>query len=688
MSNFRSFADSFYKNFSSLSKDDLFTVSLDRDQVFEAYLSSFPEGTNPLVKERSYHDCSCCRHFIRQIGHVVSIKNGVKRSVWDIEGLEYPYNIVAEAIADLVYSAPINSHFFINERKVGLREDKQLLSDGTIRVNPHFYADIPNKFYTKDVDAKKGFANTSRNVLQRSFDEFKSEAFDDVLDLIQQNILYRGAEFKKSVEDFYSLFKKYSKPTNGDKSLLSWELSVDPISRFRNTAIGTLIQDISSGIDLEKAVKSFESKVAPANYKRPRALVTEKMIKDAISKIEKMGIRSSLDRRFAKISDISPVDVLFVDNSAAPLMKDPLMDSLLAEAKRPSIKEDNATDISIEDFMEVVKRSTSLEAFVSNSHVGNLFSLTAPQDIDSKNIFQWDNGFAWSYNGEMADSDIRSKVAAAGGRVDGVFRFSHSWNHRKRNASLMDLHVFLPKSSIGPRHGDKPADKYGNKERVGWNFRKHSRTGGVQDVDYTDPAPAGYVPVENITFPDLSRLDDGDYVCKIHNWQERSPNEGGFKAEIECGGQVYEYEYDKYLRHKEWVTVAVATLKNGEWSVKHEITPESSSKSVWGINTQSFVKVKTLLNSPNHWHGSNIGNKHWFFVLDNCVNPDKARGIYNEFLSPEFSDYRKVFELLGQKTKCEKSDEQLSGVGFSSTKRDSILIKAYGEQNRLWRVKF
>ena len=35
-----------------------------------------------------------------------------------------------------------------------------------------------------------------------------------------------------------------------------------------------------------------------------------------------------------------------------------------------------------------------------------------------------------------------------GGRIDGVLRFSHSWNYEgMRNGSLMDLHVFMPGSN-------------------------------------------------------------------------------------------------------------------------------------------------------------------------------------------------------------------------------------------------
>lgn len=328
-----------------------------------------------------------------------------------------------------------------------------------------------------------------------------------------------------------------------------------------------------------------------------------------------------------------------------------------------------------------------MQVLVKNAHQNNLVSLTAPVHDDAGKLFKWDNPFAWSYNGNITDSSIRKAVQGRGGRVDGAFRFSHSWNYDKRNCSLMDLHVFMPGSGITT--GTKPNDIYGTPMRVGWNNRKHTASGGVQDVDYTEAAPEGFVPVENITFPDVTRMPEGDYICKIHNWRLRQPTKGGFRAEIEFAGQVFEYEYDKPLGNKEWVDVATVTLKDGVFTIQHHLPCSTSSKEVWGINTEQFVRVTTLMFSPNFWDGQEIGNKHWFFLLEGCKNPEPARGIYNEFLTPELEKHRKVFEVLGDKTKCQPADDQLSGVGFSSTRGDEVIVQVTGyKMRKTYKVQF
>ncbi len=210
----------------------------------------------------------------------------------------------------------------------------------------------------------------------------------------------------------------------------------------------------------------------------------------------------------------------------------------------------------------------------------------------------------------------------------------------------------------------------------------------MQDVDYVEAAPVGYVPVENITFPDLSRMPDGPYVCKIHNWSHRPPTEGGFRAEIEFGGQLFTYEHTKPMKNKEWVSVATVTKKDGAFTIEHHMPVGIASREAWGLKTEQFIKVNAVTLSPNYWGENAIGNKHTFFVLDGAKNNEPTRGIYNEFLHPRLEQHRKVFELIGDKTKCQPTDGQIAGLGFSSTKKDSVLVKVtQGKRQRLLNIQ-
>jgi hypothetical protein len=120
------------------------------------------------------------------------------------------------------------------------------------------------------------------------------------------------------------------------------------------------------------------------------------------------------------------------------------------------------------------------------------------------------------------------------------------------------------------------------------------------------------------------------------------------------------------------------------------ITGQGISKQIWNVTTEQFVQVRTVLNSPNHWDGNAVGNKHLFFILDGCRTDEPVRGIYNEFLRSDLEEHRKVFEVLGNKTKCDiAGTDQLSGLGFSSTKRESVQFRVTtSTSTQIYEVQF
>jgi len=92
---FSVFAKAVHSKFIELSKGELYTTNAG-DGLFDKYLSFYPEGTNPIFRERTTYDCQCCKHFIRRLGKVVSIKDGKVITIWQDLDLPYPFNKVAE----------------------------------------------------------------------------------------------------------------------------------------------------------------------------------------------------------------------------------------------------------------------------------------------------------------------------------------------------------------------------------------------------------------------------------------------------------------------------------------------------------------------------------------------------------------------------------------------------------------
>ena len=701
---FTEFKKVFQKNFADMVKDAdaLFEVAIDKDEFWNLYLDSFPEGTNMMFRKRREYDCSCCRHFIKTIGNAVVVKDNKIRTMWGFTTGDTTFQPVVDALDTYLKSRAVTNLYVTKDKFIGVEFNYEHSTNTPVPIRwEHFNLLLPDKFVDKSkrsVGDIQGSFRDIRNVFARSLTEITEDAIQTVLELINSNTLYRGAEWKEILVRFLQYKRAYDKLPEEERENFSWENAKsagNSIGKIRNHSIGTLLVDISNGEDLDTAVKKYEKIVAPANYKRPKAIFTKKMLEDAKQTIASLGYMESLGRRFATLEDITINNILFSNRDAAKRMSGgtDVFDEMMSEVSTPAKKFSRVEEIPIEKFItDVLPSARSVEVYLENKHAPNMVSLIAPKNPNAPTMFKWDNGFSWAYSGNITDSDITRRVQEAGGRTDGALRFSHSWNYKgMRNASLMDLHVFLPGSSQphNIKNGKEIHDFYGNDQRVGWNHRRHYRTGGIQDVDYTAPAPIGYIPVENTTFPSMEKLPEGVYTFKIHNWRFRSPTTGGFKAELAFGGEVYQFVHEKPLENKEWITVAKLELRHGEWKILEMMECDSRPIEMWNLKTNQFVPVSVIMYSPNYWDEQDgIGNKHYMFMLKDCVNPESPNGFYNEFLKNELTQHKRVFEALGGKMAVESVDDQLSGLGFSSTKRADLVVKVKGQTERVMRIKF
>ena len=101
------------------------------------------------------------------------------------------------------------------------------------------------------------------------------------------------------------------------------------------------------------------------------------------------------------------------------------------------------------------------------------------------------------------------------------------------------------------------------------------------------------------------------------------------------------------------------------------------------MTTNQFHPVSVVTYSPNYWDDLGVGNRHYFFMLAGCVNPEQPNGFFNEYLGEDLMEQKRVFAALGSKMRVEQSDAQLSGMGFNSTTRASLTIKVDGKAMRI-----
>lgn len=680
MDNFVKFKLELQKHFDEMQKEatHLFEVNVDKDELWNTYLDSFPLGTSNIFRERREHDCSCCRQFIKNIGNAVVIKDNQIHTIWELNLGDTTYQPVCDALDAFVKSHTVVDIYTTSFPKIGTDHNFEEI-DGKSHRWDHFFLELPRKFVNtsnKSNEELKGQFRDTRNVFKRSLDEITMEALNTILELINSNTLYKGEEWKAALTEFKKYKKEYEKlASDVEKELYAWEKSVSVgmvIGRIRNHSIGTLLINVSEGMDLDTAVKKYEQIVAPTNYKRSKPIYTKAMLEKAQKQIVELGYMDSLSRRYATLDDITVNDILFSNKDSAKRISG--ANDIFGELAK-NVKDGNAKkfskveEVTIDNFInDILPTAKDVELYLENKHLSNLVSLIAPQNIDSKSMFKWGNNFSWAYSGNLTDSNMRDRVKAAGGNVTGDLRFSLQWNESGEDDCDLDAHCKTPCTEIYYSH------------------KVDRNTKGELDVDIIHPGRN--IAVENIAWVDRNTMKNGKYLFFVRQFSGSVKN--GFRAEIEFDGQIYSFDYPHSMRSGEDVNVAEVTYEDGKFTIKELLPSNVSSKEVWNIKTNDFVPVSVICYSPNYWENvkNKTGHRHVFFMLKNCINDENPSGMFNEFLVQDLYEHRKVMEALSSKMRVEDSDDQLSGVGFATDKRAEVIVKVIGNVERVLKIKF
>ncbi len=704
--NFKQFNDKIKQQFESMQQYKLFRLELTGQELWDAYIVGFKKEQNPIFRDpnSSEHNCNNDKNFIRRYGNIVAITPNLEViSMFNIDVKDTRYEDTVNNIQKLIVKSKIKDVFFEtfdelnslpyektnkNLVKFQLGMEKTLkkytneeaekygvVNTKDIYTFYHFHTFLDKSYVDmtgKSIESIMGTYRDAKNVFQRAMEEISLDTLVLVKDLINQGSLLDGTTHLFKIEQFIPLKKQFDELTKKNKDTWCWLNSYKlPIAKFRNELIGTLCVELTEGVEINKACETWNKRVDPANYMKAKAPITKKQVEEAKKFVEENGYEESFNRRFATIDDIKVSEILHSNVGDGKIKSVSVFDSVKSTSTRHKRSEfDKVEEISIEKFMkDILPGCTSIEAFLTNQQEGNFVSLTTANNPDSKPIFKWNNNYSWTFNGNLAGkSQIKEEVKSKGGKVDGVLRFSMMWADGNGDNSDLDLHCIEP-----------------NGHEIFFRDKTSIYSGGNLDIDITQPN--GKLAVENITFPSLSKMKDGVYKLFIQQYSAR--NSKGFKAEIEFNGELYSYSYDKAVSGN--VQIAEVTLKNGVFSIVHKLPATDGvgvSKEIYGLETNQFHKVNLVCLSPNHWEGNNVGNKHYFFMLEGCKTNQSIRGFHNENLISDLLIHRKVLEVLGNQCMIEPTNKQLSGLGFNSTVKDELILKLSGSHKRVVKIRF
>jgi hypothetical protein len=414
-------------------------------------------------------------------------------------------------------------------------------------------------------------------------------------------------------------------------------------------------------------VASFENIVSGTNYMRTTALVTPRMIQEAQKKLEELGMTGALSRRRLDTRDVTADRAIFSYRPTTKATKDVFAELKAgADAKADRNVFDKAVEIPIDKFLsDVVPTAQSVEILFDHDMLGKLVTLTGPQDPEAPNMMIWDNSFAWSYTGGVAEA-IKERVKLAGGKVDGWMRISLAWN----NYDDLDLSLYDLKGQI-----------------VDY-IHKHSTAMSARlDVDANGGHGTTRKPVENI---DVSRkLTAGKYSINVKQYTAREQEDIGYTLEIETQGIVKRYTSNRVMRTGAIDRFTIDVDASG--NVKFDGLFGNGNKEVvtkWGMVTGNWQTVNCITLSPNYWSDRPQRLKQYMFLLAGCVSDETTAPFINEFLCQDLVANRKVMEALS--SRCEvlpAEGAELSGVGFSASVPAEFYVRVKGATTRILKVK-
>jgi len=685
----------------------LFRSSITGQQAWDLYLESFSPIDDPIFRDpkSSVHNCNLCNNFIRRYGNVVAIDYDYSiMTIWDIYEAPKEYLQPCKILSNTIASAPIKDVFFetfaelnslpyektntIQSRyQLGVaknvkrytKEEADLfgvVKPNEIREFNHLHLFLPNQFVQnngKSIESIIGDYRDDKNVFQTGMEVISLDTLKLVRDLINQGSLLDGATHLGKVERMIIVKAKYDTLSPNVRDNWCWDSSYKyQYARFKNELIGVLCSELSEGMELNKACQNWNKRVDPVNYMKVTAPITKKQIEEAEKFVIANNYVDSFSRRFANIDDIKASEILHVNMGDGKLKEVSMFDNVKATSTRHKRTEfDKIEEVSIEKFMsDILPNCTSVEAFLTSKQEGNLVTLTTSNVPNSKPIFKWDNNYSWTFKGNLAGkSQIKEAVKSAGGEVNGLLRFSISWNEDGLSHVDFDAHAKQPNGT----------------EIYYSNYKGYrNNASGMLDVDMIRPPKQG---VENINWVDKSKMPNGKYIFFNRNFDGGSNT--GFKAEVEFDGQIYKYQQIGKVFND--TKVATVTLKDGEFTIEHHLPlmeEEYITKEIYGIETNKFHKVNLVCLSPNHWGNNNVGNKHYLFMLDGCKCMEPIRSFHNENLLPELAAHRRVLEVLAANSMINPLDKQLSGLGFNATVRDELVVRLKGSFQRVIKIKF
>lgn len=278
----------------------LFTT--DARGLFESYLAGMAES------ERQYHTCNACRRFIERYGGLVTINgDGMQSSaLWSHTDAPPVYARSITNMRTIVQKSKVTGVFLSSDAVWGQPETGIWKHFAIVPPRGYLYTGVTKTARQMMAEKKEDYLN-----VVSALTEFPIPLVRQALQLLSANVLYRSekvlgqAQWLLRLHVACDVAKRQPYRTN-----VIWEFVATAPAGFchpKSSMIGSLLEDLASGMDFSDVSDRWAKKMAPTNYQRPQTAPAAGTIKQAEKIFEQLNAAGSLNRRFARLDDLQTV---------------------------------------------------------------------------------------------------------------------------------------------------------------------------------------------------------------------------------------------------------------------------------------------------------------------------------------------------------------------------------------------
>lgn len=410
-------------------REPLFTTDVSEELLWAAYSSNLP----------AHYNCNSCRKFIQKYGGLVTItvEGRIISFLWDILPPSYFYKSVT-ALADLVDYARVTGVFLSSDKKWGTPVTGQWTH--LSGVNP-----APFRHTLLSADQMMAEKRQDYQMLRRGLADFSYQVCKEALRVLEADVLDRSEKTLGVARWLVELHQNLSGVPSNHYSNIVWRAvaSAPPgFCHIRSTMISTLLEDILAGMDFDTVQKRWAAKMHPLQYRRPTTAPATGAIDQAEKIVEKLGLRRSFDRRFARLDEI-PIAIWTPAparrSSRSAFVADTF--GMFGHLRKPvasSVSPMRLPAISMtwEKFARtVLPFAQKIEVYLLDK-VQPFYGLTTAVHPDAPAILQWDddqtrNPFAWYFHA-FGSLPHRWNLSSGWHNISMIFPAPSEWYHPER----------------------------------------------------------------------------------------------------------------------------------------------------------------------------------------------------------------------------------------------------------------